>query len=750
MHKRSNSELIGVDLDFSSQVEELLSRMTLEEKIGQMNQYSSTWDITGPIPEDVDEKERYQQIAAGRVGSMLNIYGVEATRKAQRIAVEGSRLGIPLLFGYDVIHGYKTMFPIPIADASSWDLDVVKTATRVAAKEAASSGIHWVFAPVMDITREPRWGRIIEGAGEDPFLGSKIAVARIKGFQGNDLSRTDTVAATAKHFAGYGFVLAGLEYNTIELSRNTLLNMVLPPFKAAVEAGVASVMNAFNDFEGIPITAHVGLQRSLLKEDWNFEGVIVSDWDTIGEMVKHQYTKDLREATKKAILAGTDVDMETRGFENYLQDLVESGEIDEALVDDAARRILSLKFQLGLFDDPYAYCNEVSEKENILTNEHKSLARDAARKSIVLLKSENNLLPVSKSARSIAVIGSLANDNDTPLGTWRGQSEDNSAISLLEGIQAAVSSQTKVTFAKGYTLASNEREFTEELDFSNADDTSELEKAITIAEKAEVVIVAVGEDCFQTGEGRSQTDISLKGKQVELLKGLLKVNTNVIVVLMNGRPIAEPWMYENMPAILECWHLGSESGHAIADVLFGDYNPSGKLPVSIPRNVGQVPIFYNHTNTGRQVSRSPDPNFVFWSHYTDSEKTPQFYFGHGLSYTSFEYSNLKISSSTITIRETLEVSIDLKNTGKYDGEEVVQLYINDKYSSVIRPVKELKGFKKIFLKAGENKKVSFHITSEELSFYGADGAFIAEPGEFDIMVGGNSQDLLITTFELVD
>lgn len=742
------SSLINPDIEIK--IDALLAKMTLEEKVGQMNQYTSTWDVTGPMPDKGDTKERYQKVAEGKVGSMLNILGAKATYEAQKIAVENSRLGIPLIFGYDVIHGYKTMFPIPIADASSWDLAVIRSGCTIAAKEAAAAGVHWTFAPMMDIARDARWGRIMEGAGEDPFLGAKIAEARIKGFQGEDLSDYDTIAATAKHFAGYGFVIAGLDYNTTELNQNTLFNTVLPPFKAAVEAGVATVMNAFNDYNAIPVTGNEFLQRDILKKDWDFDGFIVSDWNTIGEMPIHQYARDLEDAALKAANAGTDMDMESRGYEYHLCDLVRSGKVDESVIDDSVRRILRVKFLLGLFDDPYRYCSEEREEAHILTDENRAIARDAAKRSIVLLKNETNLLPLSKDTSSIAVIGSLANDKDTPLGSWRGQAEADSAISLLEGISSAVDSSSKVSFEKGYNLASGKREFTQELKFEAIDDTSGFAAALEAAAGAKVVVVALGEECFQSGEGRSQTTIELKGKQLELLKQLHSVNPNIVAVLMNGRPIAEPWLYENIPSVLEVWHLGSEAGNAIADVLFGDYNPSGKLPVSIPRNLGQVPIYYNHNQTGRPFGYPNDPDMVFWSHYTDSEKTPQYYFGHGLSYTSFEYSDLCIESPTMSMSDTIDLSVRVENTGSVAGEEVVQLYINDKYSSTIRPVKELKGFQKVHFEAGEEKLITFSIDWKTLAFYNSNQEFVAEPGEFEVMAGGNSQDLLKVELELLD
>lgn len=744
-----NKKSLLVKPEIEQKIDDLLSQMTIGEKVGQMNQYNGVYDATGPMAEAYDPDEKFRKIAAGKVGSMLNVVGTKETYKAQKVAVEESRLGIPLIFGYDVIHGFKTMLPIPIADASSWDMDIIKKGSRVTATESAAAGIHWTFAPMMDVTRDARWGRIMEGSGEDPFLASKVAVARIEAIQGNDLSKVDTIAATAKHFTGYGFVIAGLDYNTVEINRNTLYNMVFPPFKASVEAGVATVMNSFNDIDGIPVTGNKTLQRDVLKNDWSFDGFIISDWNTIGEMVVHGYAKDLKDASEKAAIAGTDMDMQSRAYEMYLEEQVRSGKVDEKLIDESVRRILRVKFLLGVFDDPYRYCDTEREKKLMLSDEHKSIARESAKHSIVLLKNDENILPLSKKIKSIAVIGSLANDKDTPLGSWRGKAIKNSAVSLLEGIQNTVDTSTSVKFAKGYTLASGEREFIKELNFDDVNDTSGFEEAISLAKVSETVIMAVGEECFQSGESRSQTNIGLKGTQLELLKEIKKVNDNIVIVLMNGRPIAEAWMYENMPAILETWHLGTEAGNGIADVLFGDFNPSGKLPMSIPRNLGQVPVYYNHNRTGRPVEFPSDPNVVFWTHYSDSKRSPQYPFGYGLSYSTFEYSDFTISSSKMKMDDQIEVKIKVTNTSSIDGEEVVQMYLNDKHSSTIRPIKELKGFEKIALRAGESKTVGFIITAETLSFYGADLEFKAEPGEFEVMVGGNSVDLLTEKFQLV-
>ena len=737
----------GEETNTQDFIEDLIRKMTLSEKIGQMTQYDASWDVTGP-PVQKDDIDRYEKIAEGRVGAMLNILGTEATREAQKIAVENSRLGIPLLFGYDVVHGYKTMFPIPIADACSWDLTHIENATRIAATEATAAGLNWAFAPMMDISRDARWGRVMEGAGEDPYLVSKVSAARVKGFQGEDLSKPDTMAATAKHFAAYGFLNAALEYNTTEISDNTFLNQVLPPFKAAIDAGVSTVMNAFSDFNGIPVTANSYLQRDILKKELGFKGFIITDYSTISEMVVHQYAKDNKDAAYKAIIAGTDMDMESRVYENNLEALVNEGAVEEKMIDDAVRRILTLKLNLGLFDDPYRYCDESRSHLLEHVEDHHTKALEAAKSSAVLLKNDKNLLPIRKSVKTIGVIGKLADDKDAPLGSWRARTEAQSGVSILEGLQKHVPSETEILFAKWYTLSVEPPTFTQEVDLSQSDDESGFTEALEVAERSDLVLFVLGEECFQTGEGRSQTFIGLKGAQLKLLKKVYAINKNVVAIMMNGRPIAEPWLYENIPSILESWYLGSQSGNAIAELLTGKCNPSGKLALSIPRSIGQIPISYNHTRTGRPDPIPGDPNFVFWSHYSDCDKTPQYAFGHGLSYTTFEYSNLKLNTDTISMDESLTVSIEVENTGSYDGEEVVQLYINDLYSSTIRPVKELKGFEKLHFKAGEKKTVTFTIGWKDLAFYGADRIFKAEPGEFDVMVGGNSEDLLSARFEL--
>ncbi len=732
-----------VDPEIEAKIDALLSRMTLEEKIGQLNQYSSTFDVTGPAPTQGSNRARYTQIRRGRVGSMLNVVGAEATRAAQQLAVENSRLGIPLIFGLDVIHGFQTMFPIPLGEAASWDLDAIQLSARVAAVEAAASGLHWTFAPMVDISRDARWGRVMEGAGEDPYLGAMIAAARVRGFQGEDLSSPETIAACAKHFAGYGFAEAGRDYNTVDISEHTLHNVVLPPFKAAVDAGVVTVMNAFNEIGGVPATASVPLVRDILKGEWGFEGFVVSDWDSVGELITHGVAQNKSEAARLAIAAGADMEMETASYIANLPELVGAGRVEQSLVDDAVRRILRVKFMLGLFDDPYRYSDAQREQQVVGKAEHLEAARDVARKSIVLLENRGNLLPLNKNGLTLAVIGPLADDKDTPLGSWRGRAITDSAVSLLEGVRAAVGPETTVLHARGAELATGERGFISELTL-NQDDRSGFPEAVEAARKADVVIVAVGEDAWQTGEGRSQVEIGLKGVQADLVREVQKANPNMVVVLMNGRPLAIEWLQQSVPAIVEAWHLGSQAGHAIADVLFGDYNPSGKLPVSFPRHLGQVPIYYNHKNTGR-----PGPQeLVFWSHYTDAPNTPLYPFGYGLSYTTFEYSDVRLSSEFFKSGEELRVSVDVTNGGSRAGTEVVQLYVRDLIGSVTRPVKELKGFRKIDLEPGESREVTFTLRSEDLAFYTGSGEWKAEPGDFRVFVGGSSDAVKEAGFTL--
>ncbi|MBL4559488.1 MAG: beta-glucosidase BglX [Labilibaculum sp.] len=726
-------------------VSELLEKMTLSEKIGQLNQHTSRWEMTGPAPKNDKSQDQLELIKNGDVGSMLNVTGADATRKAQQLAVENSRLGIPMIFGYDVIHGYQTMFPIPLAEASSWDPEIVKLSAQVAAKEASAAGLQWTFAPMMDVGRDARWGRVMEGCGEDPYLASVLSVARVKGFQGDNLSKNNTIAACAKHFAGYGFSESGRDYNTVDISTYTLHNIVLPPFKAVTEAGVSTFMNSFNIINGTPATASIYLQRSLLKGLWNFEGFVLSDWASIEEMTTHGAAEDLKEAALLAINAGSDMDMESHAYSKYLKELVEEEKVDEKLIDDAVKRILKIKYKLGLFEDPYQYSNIEREKKEIYSKENRDIARKVARHSMVLLKNEKQLLPLSKQIKSIAVIGPLAANKDIPLGSWRAKAIKNSAVSLLEGIQSAVSAKTKINYSKGCNLTIGDRSFLQELSFEE-NDKSGFPDAIKAAQNSEVVIMALGEDCWQSGEGRSQTDIRLKGQQLDLFNAIKKVNKNIIVVLMNGRPLAIPELSEKAPAILETWFGGSEAGNAIADVLFGDYNPSGKLTISFPRSVGQCPIYYNHMNTGRPTST----NNVFWSHYTDSPNTPLYPFGYGLSYTSFTYGQATINSDEIKKNESIQVKLSLANTGNFKGEEVVQLYIQDPKATYARPVKELKKFKKIKLEPGESKEVSFILEAKDLGYYSPEGEFLIESGVYHIYIGENSQEVQQVNFTLID
>jgi len=732
-----------VDAAVEKKVDALLRQMSLEEKVGQLNQYSSNLDLTGPAPTQGAQKEMFDQVRQGKLGSLLNVTGAEATRKAQELAVEGSRLKIPLIFGLDVIHGYRTMFPVPLGEAASFDLALIERSARVAATEAAAAGVHWTFAPMVDIARDARWGRVMEGAGEDPFLGAQVAAARVRGFQGKDLAAIDTIAACVKHYAGYGFGQAGRDYNTVDLSEHTLRNVVLPPFKAAVDAGVATAMNSFNEIGGVPATGSVHLQREILKGEWGFAGFVVSDWGSIGEMVPHGYVEHLEQAARVAMVAGSDMDMESRAYVSHLLGLVRSGAVDEKLVDDAVRRVLRVKFRLGLFDDPYRYSDAAREQRVLADPTHQTAALEVARASIVLLKNEGGLLPLDKGARTIAVIGPLAADKDSPLGGWRAQAQSNSAVSLLEGIQAAVSPATRVVHAEGAKLAKGRRGFVFELTF-NTDDRSGFAAAVEAARGADVVVMGLGEDGFQTGEGRSQVDIGLKGLQEELLRAVLEVNKKVVVVLMNGRPLAIPGVVEAVSAVVEAWHGGSQAGHAIAQVLFGHYNPSGKLPMSFPRHVGQLPFSYDHKSTGRP---NPVP-MVFWSHYTDAPNEPQFPFGFGLSYTTFSYSDPLLSAAEMSRDGELRVSVTLTNSGSRAGAEVAQLYVRDLVGSVTRPVKELKGFQKVELAAGESREVVFTLKASDLAFYTAAGRWEAEPGAFKVFVGGNSRDLKGAGFSL--
>lgn len=728
--------------DIEFKIDSLLKLMTIEEKVGQMNQYNGFWDATGPSPKEGSAAKKYEHLSKGWVGSMLNVRGVEQVRSVQKIAVEESRLGIPLIIGFDVIHGYKTLSPIPLAESASWDLKAIEESARIAAQEASAVGINWTFAPMVDISRDARWGRVMEGAGEDPYLGSLIAKARIKGFQGDDLSDVGTIAATAKHFAGYGFAEAGREYNSVDIGISTLHNVVLPPFKAAVEVDVKTLMNSFNEINGIPVTGSSYLQRDILKGKWNFNGFVISDWASIREMITWGHAKDKSEAAKIAVTAGSDMDMEGHVYIEELAQLVKDGVIDEALLDDAVSRILRVKFELGLFDDPYKYCDEAREKEMIGNPKHHAAVLDMAKKSIVLLKNENNLLPLKKEGQKIALIGALAADKNSPLGSWRLGSDDNTAVSVLEGMQAYKGNT--LIYKKGADVSVGKTAFIEEVEI-NTTDKSEFQEAISVAKRSDVVVMVLGEHGFQSGEARSRTNLQLPGVQQDLLEAVYKVNKNIVLVLNNGRPLAISWADKHIPAIVEAWQLGTQTGNALAQVLYGDYNPSGKLPMTFPRNVGQVPIYYNYKNTGRPTNSEGN---VFWSHYIDVENTPLYPFGYGLSYTTFEYSNLKLNGTKFKTGEDIKVSVEVKNTGNRDGKEVVQLYIRDLVGSITRPVKELKGFELVEIKAGESKTVTFTLNNATLGFYNNQEEFITESGDFKVFVGGSSISTLEADFEL--
>ena len=724
----------------SQKVEDLLSKMTLQEKIGQMNQYTGFYDPTGPAPDGGYQKDRYEHVKTGMVGSMLNVRGADQVREMQELAVENSRLGIPLIFGFDVIHGFKTTAPIPLAEAASWDMEAIEKAAKVGAVEAAAAGLNWTFAPMVDISRDARWGRVMEGAGEDPYLGCKIAEARVKGFQGDDIGADNTIVACAKHFAGYGFAESGKDYNTADVGTSTLYNIILPPFKAAVDAGVRTFMNSFNELNGIPATGDKFLQRDILKGEWGFDGMMVSDWGSISEMMNHGFAADGKHAAELAANAGSDMDMESHLYIKHLEDLVTTGKVEEALIDDAVRRILTVKFELGLFDDPYKYCNAEREKERTFNDANMADVLDMAKKSMVLLKNENNLLPLTKEGKKMVLIGALADDKTSPLGNWRLAADENTAVSVLEGLKN-YESDNEWVYSRGVKLVKESAPFHAHT-VVNTTNKAGIAEAVAAAKSAEVVVMVLGEHGMQSGEGRSRANIDLPGLQQEMLEAVYEVNKNIVLVLMNGRPLALPWADENIPAILEAWHLGSQSGNAIAEVLYGDYNPSGKLPMTFPRHVGQVPIYYNYKNSGR-----PGPkNEVFWSHYTDESNAPLYPFGHGLSYTNFDYSALTVQANKAA--KTVSVSVTVKNTGKVAGEEVVQLYIRDKVGSVTRPVKELKGFDKINLAAGAAKTVAFTLTEKELGYFNNQGKFIVEEGDFDLMIGGSSAKGLTETFTL--
>ena len=737
------------DDSMGKRVGELLSKMTLDEKIGQLNQLSNPYQQTGTgIMEARDEKFD-EMIAKGEIGSFLNVLGVDETMRLQKIAVEKSRLGIPLIFGYDVIHGFKTLFPVPLAEAASFDRALMQKSARIAAIESAANGLHWTFAPMVDISRDPRWGRIMEGAGEDVYLGEQAAIARIHGFQGDKLSDANSIAACAKHFAAYGAAIGGRDYNSADMSERMLREVYLPPFKAAVDAGVATFMSSFNTVNGIPASGNRWLQTDILRGEWGFDGFVVSDWNSLGEMIFHGNVESNYDIGYRAVDAGIDMDMEGRIYVQQVKKLLDDKKITISQIDEMVSRILLIKFRLGLFDNPFQYCDKQKEKELTMHPDHLIASREAAKKSIVLLKNDNKTLPISNKVKRIAVIGPLANDKDAPLGNWRGSAASNSAVSLLEGIREVAGNKIEVLYAEGCKLVLNtEQNFFTQLQY-NTTDRSGFAEAIATAKKADIVIMALGETAYMSGECRSYADISLKGLQLELLREIKKTGKPVILTLFNGRPMVITDVVEHTDAILNCWLLGSQSGNAIADVLFGNYNPSGKLPASFPYHVGQIPVYYEQMNTGRPYDPNPTG---FSSKYRDIPNAPLFAFGYGLSYTNFSYSNLSLSSDKMSMSEILTVKATITNTGDYSGEEVVQLYIRDVVGNgVSRPLLQLKGFEKIMIEKGESKEVSFKIQPKDLAFYRLDKKFAPEAGKFEVFVGTSSDNLALKgTFELID
>ena len=718
-------------------IDELMGRMTLAEKVGQLNQAAIGFDVTGPrMSEGVEVK-----LANGQIGSVLNTFTPEAVRKLQSIAVEKSRLKIPVLFGYDVIHGHRTIFPVPLGLASSWDMAAIEKSARIAATEAAADGLNWTFSPMVDIARDPRWGRICEGAGEDSYLGGLVAEAMVKGYQGDDLGQTDTVLACVKHFGLYGAAIAGRDYNTVDMSEVQMYQDYMGPYEAAIGAGAASVMTSFNDINGVPATASKWLQTDLLRGKWGFDGFIVTDYNAISEMINHGYCENGYVAAEAAMAAGVDMDMVDECYLNNLEKLVADGKVSEGQIDVACRRILEAKYKAGLFEDPYKYVDEKLAAATMLKDEFRGAAREIARKSFVLLKNDGGVLPL-KAGKKIALVGPLVKSKSDLLGSWSAAGRSEDVVSLYEGMAAKVG-EDNIVFAQGSNHLDDEF-MIDRLgggtyrDKKTADEM--IADAIAAAEQADVIVAAVGEQGNMSGEAKSRSDISLPGCQQRLLEALKGTGKPLVVVLMSGRPLTLEWEQSNCDAILEVWFSGVEGGNAIADVLVGDYNPGGKLTASFPRNVGQIPVYYNHKRTGRPVE--PGHGTRYRSAYIDVENEPLYPFGYGLSYTKFEYSDLKLSDTVMGSYDEIEVSVMVSNVGEYDGEEVVQLYIRDMFASVTPAVKRLKGFEKIDLAAGESKVVRFRVGVDMLKFYDSELRYAAEPGAFKVYVGGNSRDCL--------
>jgi beta-glucosidase len=708
-------------------VDSVLALMTLQEKVGQLTLYTSDMDQTGAFL----RPEYKEDIEKGEVGAIFNAYGAAYTRSLQEMAVKNTRLGIPLLFGYDVIHGHRTIFPMPLAEASSWDLTHIKNAAIVAAREASAEGLHWTFAPMVDITRDPRWGRIVEGSGEDAYLGSVIGAARVEGFQGENLKDLHTVAATVKHFAAYGASKAGRDYHTTDMSERELREVYLPPYKAALDAGAATVMTSFNDLNGVPATASKYLFRDILRDEYGFNGFVVTDYTAIMELIYHGVAANPEEATALAIEAGVDMSMQDGFYQQNLANLVEEGIVSEQIVDEAVKNVLRVKFQLGLFEDPYRYSNEERQEAEIMKPENLEAAKQMALRSMVLLKNEHDVLPLSKNVRTVAVIGPMADNQRDLIGSWSAAGDWSKSVSLLQGLQSKMP-DVNFIYAKGAEIS--------------GDDKSGFREALSAARRADAVILALGEAYWMSGEAASKVDLDLPGVQEELALEIDKLGKPTVAVLMNGRPLTINALDENIDAILETWYLGTTTGDAIAEVLFGDYNPSGKLPVTFPMHVGQIPLHYDMKNTGRPF----DPNSKYTTKYLDIPNEPLYVFGHGLSYTTFDYSPISLSASSMNKEGSISASITVRNTGEMAGEEVVQLYLRDKVGSVTRPVKELKGFEKIMLNPGESKKVQFEITNEMLQFYRLDMSYGSEPGEFTVFIGGNSRDVQSAEFKLTE
>ncbi|MEN3324979.1 glycoside hydrolase family 3 N-terminal domain-containing protein [Mariniflexile soesokkakense] len=717
--------------NYEAKVDSLMKLMTLQEKIGQTVMYGGSWDQTGPIIGTNNGK----YIREGNMGAMLNAFTVKGTYDLQKVAVEETRLGIPLLFGYDVIHGHRTIFPINLGMSASWDLKMIEESSRIAAEEASAEGLHWTFAPMVDIARDPRWGRVSEGAGEDVYLVSQIAKAYVKGFQGDDLSKHNTILACAKHFVGYGAAQAGRDYHTVNMDEGELRNVYLPPFKATVDVGVETFMSAFNELNGVPTSGNKFTLRDILQDEWGFKGFVVSDYTSINEMIPHGFAKDSLDAARIGMNTGVDMDMMGSVYRKYLKKLAEQGKVDETTINEACRRILLAKFKLGLFDDPYRYIDKKRETETKYKPEFLAKAREIAAASSVLLQNKDQVLPFSKSTKSIAFIGPMVKDEYDILGNWAAQGDrKGQAVSVFEGVSEYLKSH-QMLYAKGCDILN--------------DDESGFSEAINISKKADVIVLVMGEGHHMSGEAASRTNLKIPGIQPKLIETIREANPNkkIVLVLMNGRPINLSDEVNLVDSILEVWFPGTMGGAGVADVLFGTHNPSGKLTVTFPRNVGQVPIYYNMKNTGRPIPDN-NPTEDYKSNYIDSPNSPLFVFGHGLSYTTFKYSDLELSSSTLRFTGEIKASATISNTGNRGGHEIVQLYIHDKVGSVTRPVKELKGFQKIFLKKGESKVVNFTITAEDLKFYNSEGNYTVEPGEFEIAITPSSDFKFKHTFTL--